>query len=351
MDVVRGHVQTYDWGQIDGLDRWTPATGGPQAELWFGTHPNGPSIPRDGGELTVTMPILTKILAAARPLSIQIHPPADFARVQFDAQQSDPTVPDLLPDPYAKAEILIAIEPFTILEGLRDPATSARILSPLGPVVAVAADALRHEDFDTAIRSVLDIPRSGVGGPARRLPDAMAAAGLPALDSEVIGEVLDVYPDDPGVFVAAMLNARTLRPGQGVYVEPGTVHAYVRGRGVEVMTASDNVLRLGLTSKTVAVDAALGALSVFGQPHPCDPEESDGVRTYAPAGAPFRVDMVEDASFTAGTGDARTVLCLEGSVSAGNEMLAPGDAILLDQRAPDVNLQVRGKAVVARAAS
>ncbi len=271
--------------------------------------------------------------------------------MQFDAQQSDPTVPALLPDPYAKAEILIAIEPFTILEGLRDPSTSARILSELGPLLAPAADALHHEDFDSAIRTVLGLAREDVRGPAGALPEAMAAAGLPALDSDVIGEVVGVYPDDPGVFVAAMLNARTLQPGQGVYVEPGTVHAYVRGRGVEVMTASDNVLRLGLTTKTVAVDAALGALSVFGQPHACDPEQVHGVRTYAPAGAPFRVDMLEDTSFAAESGAARTVLCLEGSVSAEAVVLAPGEAILLDRQAPDVHLQVQGEAVVARSAS
>lgn len=351
MDIVRGHLQAYDWGQVDGLARWTAPTGGPQAELWFGTHPNGPSVPRDGGQLDVQMPILTKILAAARPLSIQIHPSAEFAQAQFASQQSDPQGPQLLPDPYAKAEILIAVEPFTILEGFRDTHISAEVFAHLGSQLAQAAEELRDGDLPGCIRGLLTLPMDVVVDTAAQLPAAMAAAGLPRLASDVIEQVVACYPDDPGVFVAALLNARTLAPGESVYVEPGTVHAYVQGLGVEVMTASDNVLRLGLTSKTVAIDAALAALSVSGQPHPCVPEQVDGVATYAPQGAPFSVMSLTDAVFTAETGAARTVLCLQGELAAGDVVLAPGEAILLEASEDDLRVKADGRGVVARGAS
>ena len=138
--------------------------------------------------------------------------------------------------------------------------------------------------------------------------------------------MVECFPGDPGVFVAALLNARTLQPGQAVYVEPGTVHAYVRGTGVEVMTNSDNVLRLGLTTKTVAVDAALAALDVDAQPHPCDPVEVAGVRTYAPPDAPFEVDLITDAGTSR---DGRVVpgssCACSGGVDVGGTALAPGD--------------------------
>jgi mannose-6-phosphate isomerase len=186
---------------------------------------------------------------------------------------------------------------------------------------------------------------------APQLSDAMAVAGLPQLASDVIEQVVACYPDDPGVFVAALMDARTLAPGESVYVEPGTVHAYVQGLGVEVMTASDNVLRLGLTSKTVAIDAALAALSVSGQPHPCVPEPVDGVATYAPQGAPFSVVSLVDAGFSARTGEARTVLCLQGQVVAGDVALAPGDAILLEASEDDLRVEADGRGVVARAVS
>lgn len=351
MDIVRGYLQDYDWGQVDGLAEWSEATGGPQAELWFGTHPNGPSESKNGGQLEVEMPILTKILAAARPLSIQIHPSAEFARAQFASQTADPKTPQLLADPHAKAEILIALEPFTILEGFRDPLVSAKAFEHLGPAFATATESLRAGDLPNCIRTLLTLPADLVSAGAVELPQALQAAGLPRLSCEVIGEVVACYPHDPGVFVAALLNSRTLAPGEAVYVEPGTVHAYVRGRGIEVMTASDNVLRLGLTSKTVAVDAALSAVSVSARPRSIEPIVSGGVSRYAPTGAPFSVVWVNEASFTADMGAARTVLCLTGTVTAEHVEIVAGDAILLDAHADDLPLVVDGNAVVARAAT
>ncbi len=51
--------------------------GQPWAELWLGTHPNGPTVLDDGtplSELTGTLPYLLKVLSAAEPLSLQVHP-------------------------------------------------------------------------------------------------------------------------------------------------------------------------------------------------------------------------------------------------------------------------------------
>ena len=83
MLVVRGAVKDYDWGIVDGLAPWCGSRdGGPQAELWYGVHPGGPS-PLLGEDFELTgehlgdrfdveaIPLLVKILAAARPLSVQ----------------------------------------------------------------------------------------------------------------------------------------------------------------------------------------------------------------------------------------------------------------------------------------
>ena len=46
MFVISGYVQNYAWGIPGGLDQWLPEPSSdqaPQAELWFGAHPNGPS--------------------------------------------------------------------------------------------------------------------------------------------------------------------------------------------------------------------------------------------------------------------------------------------------------------------
>ena len=85
MQDVKGVVQHYAWGDptfIPTLLGVEP-DGRPWAELWLGTHPNGPSHLGDGrplSELTGDLPYLLKVLAAAQPLSLQTHPNAEQAR-------------------------------------------------------------------------------------------------------------------------------------------------------------------------------------------------------------------------------------------------------------------------------
>lgn len=348
MQVVRGHLQAYDWGPVDGLVPWTPATGGPQAELWFGTHDNGPSPLRDGaGVAGGDLPVLVKLLAAARPLSIQIHPSARLAAAHLARQEQDSHAAHLVSDPHGKAEMLIALRDFEILEGFRDTRTSAAVFDGLGRGLAAVARPLHDGDLPAAVRAALAVPPDVVREQAPELPAAFLRAGLPQATSRTMAEVVRCYPRDPGVFVAALLNVRTLAPGEAVYVDPGTVHAYVRGLGLEVMNSSDNVLRLGLTSKVVAVDAALEALDVTAQPHPCRPQERDGVRRYAPQGAPFAVEVLRSSHTVAHRGRARTVVCLEGTADVGPTRLGPGEAVLLDAGDASVTVAADGRAVVA----
>ena len=130
MHHIAGYLQTSAWCIPSGLAPWRggsdeAAAAGedlqPEAELWYGAHVNGPSPLADGaGELTDFVsaedaPVLVKLLAAARPLSIQIHPPSDPAERNFAAQQADPSLPKLLADGLAKTEMLIAVRPFSVL--------------------------------------------------------------------------------------------------------------------------------------------------------------------------------------------------------------------------------------------
>ena len=76
----------YAWGSptlLADLEGRTP-TGGPEAEVWFGDHPGDPADVQGDGTLDdVTggsLPYLLKLLAAASPLSIQVHPTIEQAR-------------------------------------------------------------------------------------------------------------------------------------------------------------------------------------------------------------------------------------------------------------------------------
>ena len=53
---------------------------------------------------------------------------------------------------------------------------------------------------------------------------------------------------------------RPLQPGEALHLTAGNLHAYLGGAGIELMGASDNVVRGGLTEKHVDVDELLRIL-------------------------------------------------------------------------------------------
>ncbi len=84
---------------------------------------------------------------------------------------------------------------------------------------------------------------------------AVAASGVP-----LARELGQRYPGDMGVLVALLLNQVRLQPDEAVFMPAGNLHAYLSGFGVEVMAASNNVLRGGLTPKAVDVAELLRVL-------------------------------------------------------------------------------------------
>src|SRR5690606_3738536 len=85
--------------------------------------------------------------------------------------------------------------------------------------------------------------------PAERraaLVDAVTATGHP-----LAVRLAQQYPGDIGAVAALLLNHGRLAPGEAVFMPAGNVHAYLGGASVEIMGASDNVLRAGLTVKQI----------------------------------------------------------------------------------------------------
>ncbi len=365
---IAGFLQNYAWGIPGGLEAWRSdggaATDAAQAELWFGAHVNGPSALIDGagtlreGVDPGDVPLLVKLLAAARPLSIQIHPPTAQAQRQFAAQENDASLPKLLADSMAKTEMLIAVRPFSVLQGLRDPKLAATILRIVGGSAQSAAGHIASGEIKTAIRHLLAIDDSELRFLTPAVPGAAAAAGVDEAGVAALTQVAKDYPGDAGVLVAALLDHQVLEIGQAVYVPAGVVHAYVSGVGVEVMTASDNVLRLGLTPKTIAIDEALEALDTRLNPEPMsgDPRPStDGgvIRHFAPDGAPFAVETITGGTHSSPTGAYRLVLAVAGTVDiecAGARLvLRQGEAAAVLSEEAEVTASTDGLAAIARA--
>src|SRR5262249_49801088 len=70
---------------------------------------------------------------------------------------------------------------------------------------------------------------------------------------------------DRGLLSMYFLNFVHLRPGEGMYLPAGILHAYLEGAGVEIMANSNNVLRGGLTPKHVDVPELLRNLTFEGK--------------------------------------------------------------------------------------
>lgn len=245
MRRIEGIVQHYDWGdpalipELLGLE----PDGRPWAELWLGTHPNGPSRFDDGTPLvdsTGTLPYLLKVLACAEPLSLQTHPDAEQARAGFER--------GVFSDPNPKPELLVALTPFQALCGVRPVDATLGLLRELGidELAGVIADHGPGAALEGLFRRTID---------ATSIVDACASSSLP--EADWVRRLAARYPGEPSAAATLLLNLVTLEPGDAIRLDAGTLHAYLHGAGVELMSASDNVVRGGLTVKPVDVDLLL----------------------------------------------------------------------------------------------
>lgn len=345
-------VQPYPWGSTTAIPELlgVEPTGQPQAELWLGAHPAAPSTLPDGrplseriaadpvGELGAAvaaefgarLPFLAKVLAAARPLSLQAHPSAAQARAGFRAEE-ERGIPIDAPhrnyrDRSHKPELVYALSPFRALAGFRPVARTIALLERLAvPQLRPQLELLRGRSPREALpRIVAEL----LGSPADRAAElvaAVAAACARSADSSAecraVSELAERYPGDPGVVIALLLNHVLLRPGQALYLPAGVLHSYLDGTAVEVMANSDNVLRGGLTSKHVDVAELLRILDpVDGAPSliTADPHPSTAESFPTPA-REFRLwrIRVDGTQVTLDGGQPQIVVCTAGQILAG----------------------------------
>ncbi|MBN9209106.1 MAG: mannose-6-phosphate isomerase, class I [Microbacterium ginsengisoli] len=370
----------YAWGSstlIADLEGRAPS-GRPEAETWFGDHPASPALVGAPGSPTLDawltargerpLPYLLKLLAAAAPLSIQVHPSKAEAEAGFAAEEASGLARDDAARNYRddnhKPEILVALSArFDALAGLRPVAASRALVEALG--VPALADRLAGDDDADVLADVLawvlgegDEVTAAVGA-ALQSPDAAARAAFaaePTASLEALTRVAAMNPGDPGVVVALLMNHVSLGTGEAVYLPAGILHAYLSGLGVELMAASDNVLRGGLTPKHIDVAELLRIVDTRPSAPPLlAPVVSGAVRRYAPAIPDFALTRVslEGGAVEVPISGPAIVLATAGTPSvAGGEAatciaLVPGGAVFLTADESVVRLSGVGEAFVA----
>ena len=324
MQRLVGEVQHYDWGSDQAIPEilGEQPNGQPWAEYWLGAHPKAPSVLAGGVTLDQwladhpeelgrasrdafgdRLPFLLKILSASHALSIQAHPSREQAERGFAAENEagvglgDPT--RIFRDDWPKPEMIVALTDFDALCGFRDPSSSLVLLSGLGKLDGLD-EVLAPLGQDDGLAKVVATVLSGDEKVVTVVEGVVAASRTyleEGTDEAVRGlartavELSEDHPGDPSILVALLMNRVRLAPGQQIHLGAGTMHAYLGGTGVEIMANSDNVLRGGLTSKYVDVDALLD--HAIMTPEPCVGEYavqvSSGVGLYRAEFPEFRL--------------------------------------------------------------
>ncbi len=271
--------RSYDWGSQSEIPHFfgTAPDGSPVAEIWMGTHTLNPShVAVKGAESPLSdvagdLPFMMKILAADRPLSLQVHPNAQLARVGFEAENAAGIPLDaphrVYKDPRHKPEMAYALTTFDTLVGFRPTAEILRVLDSIGtPLTDRLAGELRTKPgFDGIVRIVEQLLADR---PTEAEVEAVVARCRDLVDQHLdvkraymtLIEVAEHHPADPGLVITLLLNRVTLQPGEAAFLGAGIIHAHLHGMCIEVMSSSDNVLRAGLTSKHVDPDGLITCL-------------------------------------------------------------------------------------------
>lgn len=373
---LQNPIQHYAWGSRIAIARLqgrpTPSPQ-PEAELWIGDHPIAPSsieategptgtarvplsewIARNReavlgarGAHSDRLPFLAKILAAARPLSLQVHPSDAQAREGYAREQRAELRGDerSYRDAQGKHEILVALSRFDALCGLRPAADLAELV---GRAVSPTLSRLHGECIAGAepdesgiagqlIGKLHGLDRSG----QERICDELRAAAThrgtrsrAAADAFYwVRRLCDEHPGDPLVAAPLLMNLVSLAPGEALVLAPGTLHSYLEGVGVEVMTPSDNVVRAGLSTKHVDREE-FGRIASLSASPVCRLQPSKGTGnelTYATGTEEFELVSLRlgGAHPLRGEGRGRRVtlvLCVEGDVEliAGDHRVALG---------------------------
>jgi mannose-6-phosphate isomerase len=330
---MQNAIQDYEWGTRDRqayipqLLGFEAKPGQPYAELWIGAHPKAPSQIEVEGRLVPLdqwieafpqeilgpavlrrfgprLPFLLKVLSAGEALSIQAHPNKQ------EAAELHTRDPQHYPDDNHKPEIAVALNSLAALVGVRPVAelhqaleTYPEITNFLGKEKAsllqsqFSSGEAKPEEFSR--RMFTTLLRRSVTNPDElseaidRLAMRLSVQKSTRSEREdMFLELRQKYPGpDIGLFFLFLLNLVHLTEGQAIYTHAGIPHAYLKGNIIECMANSDNVVRVGLTTKFKDAPTLVKILDY--EPSPAQILEPAPSTTTQPGGARSKPGLEE----------------------------------------------------------
>lgn len=357
-------IKDYPWGNdyfiADLLDI---AHDGPKAELWVGAHKSGSSIidcangacngtccrglnlddyidsnPAFVGlKNSSEFPFLLKVLAIGGALSLQCHPNKEQAKLGYERERknlvennSNNSTSDgsnivfNYQDSNQKAEMLYALTPITFMCGFKSFEHIANTFKKTIPTLwnTYFSKTNTIKDF---FHTLYHLPKEEITRSAQKLSENKNL--LDNLQKEVFEEIYPKY-NDPGIFAPLFLNVSQLQLGQAIYLEPGILHAYIKGNGIELMNNSDNVLRAGLTQKHIDINELEHVMNTTAYyPVPMTSTATkEGKRFETPSG--FTLTAMEHNVFEISNKGIKLFICTEGTALLDNIELAKGQCCI-----------------------
>ena len=377
--LLKNSIQEYAWGSrtaIPGLLGQSVSADKPQAELWMGAHPKAPSqvfadglwrslpeVIEESPEETLgqevaarfsnKLPFLFKVLAAAKPLSIQAHPNKEQAGQGF-ARENELGIPLDAPhrnyrDDNHKPEIICALTPFWALNGFRKIEETLNLLEEarIPGLVEIVSFLRNHPNRDGLKKFFNHLMTTDSGKQSKIVEQAVNYAEKRTPEEPVwtwMIKLNEEYPGDMGVLSPIFLNLIRLEPQQAMYLPAGELHGYLEGVGIELMANSDNVLRGGLTPKHIDVQELLAVLNFTdGDLNILGPENlTPGEAIYSMEAEEFVLSVirVDNAAPFSSPRDrsVEMMMCTEGEVS------------VTDLSAGDITRLTRGISIIVPAA-
>jgi mannose-6-phosphate isomerase len=299
---LKGVAQHYSWGgkefipELLGIENKEEK---PFAEYWLGAHPNAPAVIEDknlplnqfvnenavsvlgatAAQRFGSLPYLFKILDVRQMLSIQVHPSKEAATEEYQ-RENEKGIPLNAPtrnykDENHKPELMVALSDFYLLHGFKEESALREMLKRI-PQLSFLEPFYSSGGYKALYEEVMTMPQE-------KADELLSGLLQPIISQYKSGSIQKSSEHfwaaraaltfckgssyDRGIFSIYLFNLLHLKKGEGIYQPAGLPHAYLEGQNVEVMAASDNVLRAGLTDKHIDVSELLRHVK-FEATHP-----------------------------------------------------------------------------------